>query len=346
MGTPTYVPTVAMVAVTGSGTSSVGFEGELDLNGRSLVGLNAGFVWGVSADVTVETSLGYYLYVPDSTTLTHTLTSASLTDGSYYVNAVVVVDSEFVYGPTALAFDMGTPTPPPSFTVNTVQAYAQVYDEGVYQFTFQMYLENSETVPDTAVFTFLVSATNDNPSVGGADVFAVAATRELGDTWLASATYQNPSSAAVVYVRGIAQATVGGAVIAADNVLTVQFAPQVTLQLTSVSLPNRTFDAAASWMGFPLGPAPHVFIIEYGYVWTNNVVDPVPTIINKNVIYAYPGALTQPPDYVPTFPAMVTDFGAVGPGDYHTASYVQFATQDGPVEVYSSIISVTVPPEV
>jgi hypothetical protein len=225
--------------------------------------------------------------------------------------------------------------------IATTQAFVEVFAEGTYIFRMQQQLASTAGVPDDTVYTFLVSATNPSPTVGGDGVTVVAAAQE-GDSTVIAGSLTGNDAAAVVYVRGAAAAP-GFEPVLASQVLTVARVPVLSAVVTNVDLPVVDFQGSASYDVFPDPATPRVYVVSYGYVWTNSVTDPVPTLNNWVALSSNNPPADQPLDYVPVFPLFGANFSR-GPGTYNCRAYLVFETAGGMVVRYSEVISTVVGP--
>jgi hypothetical protein len=262
--------------------------------------------------------------------------------GIYYVRAYVVWPSAS-RAAQPVTYSRGAITS--TFTVvgapdiTTTQAFVEVFAEGTYIFRMQQELATTAGVPADTVYTFLVSATNPSPTVGGDGVVVIAAAQE-GDSTVIASSLTATDAAAVVYVRGAAAAP-GFDPVLAPQVLTVTRVPVLYAEVTNVDLPVVVFLGSASYDVFPDPATPRVHVLWFGYIWTNSVTDPVPTLDNWIAISSNNAPAEQTSDYVPVFPL----FGAVfdqGAGTYNCRAYLVFETAGGMVTRYSEVISTVV----
>jgi hypothetical protein len=339
-------PTVDMVSVDGDGTTSVAFGGTLDYRDVAPEDvIQVGFVWGTTNDVVLDTGINHYASGEPSASYSGPLAPAiGLVEGdTYYVRAVVwytvAGEQAIEYSFVAFSFVYGEPPPPPAalvvYTRQAYQTYTTESDTG-YLFHMQLEIEMSENVPEDTTFFFLVSATNPDPQIGGADVGTVAATRQVDMTYLASADYFSFDASAVVYVRAVGQLDGENPVLATD-VLTVNRVPVIILAKESEVGTVVTFQGFAAYNVYPLDSVPRVLVSRFGYVWTNSVGDPVPSLTNYVVDNVTVAPQDQPYGYVPAFPQYPADYN-LGPGTYNCRAYAICVSHDANIVEYSDSV--------
>ncbi len=310
--------------------------------GSTIVFTQMGFVWATSVDdLTLEACFGFGPVAAINGEFRFNLDTTDMPTSRFYVTAFARSSAVTLYGEEFSEFYPGVQTP----TVYTEQAFQEVYSDGVVAVHLRMLLTNPQPsfVPDTALYAFLCSATNPNPTLGGEDVTAVPATR-VGNATLIDVTIDNADPTGIVYVR--AAAGLGTLNSPADNVLTVQRAPSLTVALANQIGTDVRFQGGATYDAYPPSDTlARVQVQAYGYIWAK---DRPPTIEDNDGLdneLPVPPAGSQPPTYVPVFPVSTYFSFSQGPGEYATCTYAQFVNSNTASEqqtVYSQPYIVTI----
>jgi hypothetical protein len=310
--------------------------------GSTVIFTQMGFVWATSLeDLTLEACYGFGPVAAVDGEFRFNLNTTNMPTSRFYVTAFARSSAVTLYGEEHREFYPGVQTP----IVYTEQAFQEVYDEGVVAVHLRMSLSNPQPsfVPDTALYAFLCSATNPDPTVGGDDVTTVSATRS-GNAIIIVVVIDNADPTGIVYVR--AAAGLGTLNSPADNVLTVQRTPSLTVALVNQIGTDVRFQGGATYDAYPPGDTlARVQVQAYGYIWAK---DRPPTIEDNDGLdneLPVPPAGSQPPTYVPVFPVSTYFSFTQGPGEYATCTYVQFVNSNTASEqqtVYSQPYIVTI----
>jgi hypothetical protein len=166
----------------------------------------------------------------------------------------------------------------------------------------------------------------------------------VGNATIIDVTIDNADPTGIVYVR--AAAGLGTLNSPADNVLTVQRTPFLTVALVNQIGTDVRFQGGATYDAYPPGDTlARVQVQAYGYIWAK---DRPPTMEDNDGLnnkLPVPPAGSQPPTYVPVFPVSMYFAFSQGPGEYATCTYVQFRNSNSASEqqtVYSQPYIVTI----